>query len=95
MKDSEVKIVFRKEKSTNRVYWVDYIGEHVPLGEYRFSFDKKKIYNLFRDYPWAMTPEEVNIFDKENPYWANFFADRKEKATKAREFKQDTDYKDI
>jgi hypothetical protein len=32
---------------------------------------------MFRDYPDAMAKEEVEIFDKENPYWANFFAERK------------------
>lgn len=86
MKNNDYTTVFRKEESTDRIYWVDYIGEHPPIGEYEFSFDKKKIYNLFRDYPWAMTPEEVEIFDKENPYWADFFADRKEKAKSKRDY---------
>ncbi len=47
------------------------------IGEWLFSFDKKKIYNMFRDYPHNMTMEEVEIFDKENPYWKDFFSDRK------------------
>jgi hypothetical protein len=42
-----------------------------------FTFDKEKFYNLFEDYPQNMTSEEVEIFDKENPYWAEFFSDRK------------------
>ena len=79
MIDEQKRIVFHKEKKTDKVYWVDYVGERAQLGVHEFSFDKKKIYNLFRDYPWAMTPEEVEIFDKENPYWSDFFADRKEK----------------
>lgn len=36
------------------------------------------IYNLFSDYPHKMRPEEISIFDRENPYWANFFSDRRE-----------------
>lgn len=41
-----------------------------------FSFDRKKIYNLFKDYPYNMTEEEIEIFKKEEPYWANFFSAR-------------------
>lgn len=37
---------------------------------------KIKIYNLFKDYPYNLTSEEKEIFDKENPYWADFFKDR-------------------
>lgn len=65
---------FYKNKRTDKVWWLDnrdQIGVHV------FSFDKKKLYNLFADYPHNLTPEEIAIFDKENPYWAEFFADRK------------------
>lgn len=41
-----------------------------------FSFDKIKVYNLFSDYPYALTQSEKEIFDKENPYWKEFFKDR-------------------
>lgn len=41
-----------------------------------FSFDKVKIFNLFEDYPHNLTPEEKEIFDKENPYWKEFFKER-------------------
>lgn len=64
---------FYKNNENDAIYWVDnpdIIGEHL------FSFDKKKIYNLFRDYPHKLTKEEKEIFDKENPYWKEFFADR-------------------
>ena len=46
-------------------------------GEELWIVDKKKFYNLFEDYPHNMTLEEVEIFDKENPFWADFFSDRK------------------
>lgn len=65
---------FYKNKKSDRVLWVDNLGETV--GEFLFSFDGEKIYNLFHDYPHALTPEEKEIFDAENPYWAEFFSDR-------------------
>lgn len=40
------------------------------------SFDKKTIFNIFADYPHKLTKEQKEIFDKENPYWADFFRDR-------------------
>lgn len=36
-------------------------------------FDRKTQFNMFRDYPHALTPEQKKIFDEENPYWADFF----------------------
>ena len=64
---------FYKEKPTDKIWWV----ETNAIGVWEFSFDKKKIYNMFRDYPWKLRKEEKEIFDKENPYWVNFFKDRK------------------
>lgn len=46
------------------------------VGERLFTFDGKQIYNLFRDYPHALTPEQKKAFDDANPFWANFFRDR-------------------
>ena len=51
---------FYKESEESKVWWIDKIG---VIGEFLFSFDKKKIYNLFLDYPHNMTKEEVKIFD--------------------------------
>lgn len=64
---------FYKEKSTNKVYWVD--NPNVK-GEFLFSFDRRTVFNLFADYPHKLTQEQKEIFDKENPYWAEFFKDR-------------------
>ena len=65
---------FYKDSEDLKVWWIDKIG---VIGEFLFSFDKKRIYNLFLDYPHNMTEEEVRIFDRENPYWRDFFSDRK------------------
>ena len=35
--------------------------------------DKVKVYNLFRDYPDKLTEEEKALFDRENPFWAEYF----------------------
>lgn len=58
----------------NKVKW---IRNPEKKGERLFTFDDKRIFNLFRDYPHELTAEQKKIFDEENPYWANFFKDRK------------------
>lgn len=63
-----------KENKNDKIYWLTPVD--APKGEYVFSFDLKKVYNLFEDYPWKLSKEEKEIFDKENPYWADFFKDR-------------------
>ena len=64
---------FYKQKRGDKVWWIDEIDH---IGQFLFSFDKKKIYNLFEDYPHNLTKEEKEIFDKENPFWKDFFKDR-------------------
>lgn len=61
---------FYKENDTDRIWWVDTVD---TIGRYLFSFDRKKIYNLFSDYPHKLSAEEKRIFDEENPYWKAFF----------------------
>ena len=61
---------FYKENDTVRIWWVDTVDN---IGLYLFSFDRKKIYNLFSDYPHKLSAEEKRIFDEENPYWKAFF----------------------
>lgn len=65
---------FIKNNPSDRVWWLDNAGER--CGEFVFSFDRSKTFNLFADYPWKLTKEQKAIFDAENPYWANFFSDR-------------------
>lgn len=64
---------FYKENPTDHIWWI----KDPPIGEWLFSFDKQTIYNMFRDYPKNMTAAQIAIFNKENPYWANFFSDRR------------------
>ena len=52
------------------------IDNSETVGEWLFSFDKKRIFNMFRDYPHELTPEQKKIFDEENPEWCEFFKDR-------------------
>lgn len=66
---------FYKNRRGDKIWWVDNPDQK---GVFEFSFDRENIYNLFQDYPEALTPEEVEIFDRENPYWSDFFAERKE-----------------
>ena len=64
---------FYKENESDKIWWVDNIDK---VGVLLFSFDKKKTFNLFQDYPWKLTAEQKELFDKENPYWKDFFKDR-------------------
>ena len=71
--ESFKKYDFYKNNKNDTIFWVDKVDS---IGEFLFSFDKKKIYNLFADYPHNLTAEEKRIFDKEKPYWKEFFKDR-------------------
>ena len=62
-----------KNESTDQIWWKDTPGS---VGEWLFSFDKKTVFNMFADYPHKLTPEQKQIFDQENPYWADYFRDR-------------------
>lgn len=62
---------FYKNKETDTIYWA-----HTPgrKGEHIFTFDKKTLYNLFRDY-FNLTPQQKEVFDRENPFWHDFFSE--------------------
>lgn len=64
---------FYKNNPNDTIWWVDNLE---TVGEFLFSFDRKKIFNMFRDYPHELTKEQKRVFDKENPNWAKFFKGR-------------------
>jgi hypothetical protein len=64
---------FYKNNPDDKIWWVDNPDEK---GVWEFSFDKKTVFNMFQDYPWKLTQEQKSTFDRENPYWAEFFQDR-------------------
>ena len=63
-----------RRKKNSKIYWLDPCVK--SYGEFLFTFDLKRVYNLFADYPHNLLPEEVKIFKKEETYWADFFKDR-------------------
>ncbi len=68
--------VFYKNEETDQIWWVD---DPEREGFFLFSFDRSKVFNLFSDYPWKLSAEQKEIFDRENPFWVNFFKDRSER----------------
>ncbi len=59
-----------KNKPNDKVWWLD-----IPYdkGTLVFSFNKKDKFYLYRDYPKKLTKEQKEIFDKENPFWKEYF----------------------
>ena len=68
-----MKDEFYKNNPSDRVMWIKNFD---TTGEFVFSFDGEKTYNLFADYPHKLTAKEKAIFDRENPQWAEYFRDR-------------------
>ena len=64
---------WKKEKPSDSVWWLVEVDEEIDDDDYVFSFDKKKRYHLFRDYPIKLTPEERAVFDEEFPVWKEYF----------------------
>ena len=62
-----------KNNPNDKIWW---LFNPEAVGEWIFSFDKEKQYNMFEDYPHNLSKEEKEIFDKENPYGKDFFKDR-------------------
>ncbi|MCR5251881.1 MAG: hypothetical protein K6E50_14875 [Lachnospiraceae bacterium] len=63
---------FYKKKKTDSVWWLKESGDG-----HKFSFDRETVYDLMRDYPDKLTPEQKEIFDRENPYWVKVFQKKK------------------
>lgn len=62
-----------RKKPDDIVQWVD----NDLLGVFEFTFDDgKTVFNLYEDYPDKLTVEQKQIFDRENPFWADYFKDR-------------------
>ena len=61
---------FYKKNPTDKVYMVD---DTEYSGQVLFSFDGKKVFNFFTDYPHNLTDEQKKLFDSENPFWRNFY----------------------
>lgn len=64
---------FYKNNPSDQIWWVDTSDKD---GVFIFTFDKKELFNLFADYPHNLTADQKAIFDRENPYWKDFFSDR-------------------
>lgn len=62
-----------KNNDSDRIWWRENPDR---IGEWVFSFDRITEYNMFSDYPYKLTPEQREIFNKEYPEWAEFFRDR-------------------
>nr|DAN33719.1 MAG TPA: hypothetical protein [Caudoviricetes sp.] len=56
-------ILWFKHEETDAVWWK---SDTEAVGEMIFSFDKKKEFNFWQDYPNKLTKEQRAIFDKEN-----------------------------
>lgn len=63
--------------SDNKELKFSWLPKTDKVGERLFTFDGKQVFNLFRDYPNALTHEQKRLFDEANPFWVNFFKDRK------------------
>lgn len=55
-----------KNSPRDKIWWKDILDDE---GTWIFSFDKKKEYYFFGDVPYALTPEQMALFEKENPNW--------------------------
>ena len=59
----------KKKNDNDKIYWTRNLEE---MEEVYFTFDKVTFFNL-KDYPKLLTKEQKEIFDKENPDYAEFY----------------------
>lgn len=69
------KYTYYKNNNTDIIEWADTGATEDGLWLFRFA-QNGKVFNLFRDYPQELTKEQKEIFDRENPQWAEFLKDR-------------------
>lgn len=62
---------FYKINDSDSIWWVE--NSEQKKDQFLFTFDKKKIFDLFFDYPDKLTKKQKELFDKENPFWCDFF----------------------
>ncbi len=53
-----------KIKEEDSIWWSYPKDEE---GKLVFTFDKKTVFNFWRDFPDKLTPEQIEIFKKTNP----------------------------
>ena len=58
---------FYKHKDTDKIWWANTFKKGLIV----FSFDKKKLFNIYKDYPHKLTKEQIKIFREENPLLAS------------------------
>jgi len=64
------------EEKSNTAKEFSWVYTPNQIGVIRFTFDGNKVFNLFKDYPYALSKEEKAMFDDANPFWADYFSDR-------------------
>lgn len=65
---------FYKKHKNDSVWWISDLTRRGPI---YFSFDRKIVFNIYSDYPYKLTKEQIRVFDNENPFWADYFKSRK------------------
>ena len=60
---------FYKNHPEDKIWWLE---DPQIIGRPCFTFDFKTFFYLYRDYPGNLTKEQKEIFDKENPFWAEY-----------------------
>lgn len=60
---------FYKKNENDIIWW----AQDREKGGVYFSFDKKTLFTMTRDYPFNLSKEQKAIFDRENPFWADYF----------------------
>ena len=75
METDAKKVRWYKEHPKDKTVW---LAQPDVIGEYIFHIEggSGKIYNMFADYPHNMNPNDKKVFDRENPFWADFFKGR-------------------